>query len=87
MKFELKDYHQNITDEELILDLQQVATKLKQNYVTAKQQDTFGKYYSSTFLRRFVSVGKSSVSIRNYSNMFRYSHHIHLMYINNKILT
>jgi hypothetical protein len=55
MKFELKDYHQNITDEELIADLKRVAIELKQNYVTAKQQDTFGKYYSSTFLRRFGS--------------------------------
>lgn len=55
MKFELKDYHQNITDEELIADLKHVANELKQNFVTAKQQDTFGKYYSSTFLRRFGS--------------------------------
>ncbi len=55
MKFELKDYHQNITDEELIADLKRVAIELKQNYVTAKQQDTFGKYYSSTLVRRFGS--------------------------------
>ncbi len=55
MKFELRDYHQNITDEELIADLKSVANELKQNFVTAKQQDTFGKYYSSTFLRRFGS--------------------------------
>ena len=55
MKFELKDYHQNITDEELIADLKRVAIELKQNYVTAKQQDKFGNYYSSTYLRRFGS--------------------------------
>ena len=55
MKFELKDYHQNIADEELIADLQQVAKELKQNYVTAKQQDTHGKYNSSTIIRRFGS--------------------------------
>ena len=55
MKFELKDYHQNITDGELIADIKHVAKELKQNFVTAKQQDTFGKYYSSTFIRRFGS--------------------------------
>lgn len=55
MKFELKDYHQNITDEELIADLKRVANELKQTFVTAKQQDTLGKHFSSTFIRRFGS--------------------------------
>lgn len=55
MKFELKDYHQNITDEELIADIKRVAIELKQNYVTARQQNTFGNYNSSTILRRFGS--------------------------------
>jgi hypothetical protein len=53
MKFELKDYHQNITDEELLADLKQVAKQLDQNFVTAIQQNRFGKYNSSTIQRRF----------------------------------
>jgi hypothetical protein len=53
MKFELKDYHQNIPDEELLKDLKQVAEQLNQNFVTARQQNKFGKYNSSTIMRRF----------------------------------
>ena len=53
MKFELKDYHRNITDEELLADLKQVAKQLDQNFVTAIQQDRFGEYNSSTIKRRF----------------------------------
>ena len=53
MKFELKDYRKNITDDELLTDIKQVAKQLDQNFVTARQQDRFGRYYSSTIQRRF----------------------------------
>jgi hypothetical protein len=53
MNFTLKDYHQNISDEELLADVKRVAGQLKQNYVTVIQQDILGKFNSSTLKRRF----------------------------------
>lgn len=55
MKFELEDFHRNITDEELIVDIKRVAEELKQNSVNRKQQDEKGKFNSSTLIRRFGS--------------------------------
>lgn len=60
MKFELKkinrgpkkDYS-NITNHELILDLQKVAKKLNKNYVTHNEYDELGKFNSHIFGRRF----------------------------------
>ena len=53
MKFELEKIRRNIPESELLDDLRAVAEKLKQNFVTASQQDQFGNFDSSTFKRRF----------------------------------
>lgn len=48
IKFELEEFHRNISNEELLADIKRVATKLKQNYVTTRQQNEHGKYHSHT---------------------------------------
>lgn len=60
MKFELKKYsrsnrkdYRNITDDELINDLRNVASKLQKDFVTHREYDQQGKYNSHIFGRRF----------------------------------
>ncbi len=60
MKFELKKYnrvtpkdYRNVTDEELINDLRQVANKLQKDSVTHNEYDQQGKFNSHIFGRRF----------------------------------
>ena len=60
MKFELKKYnrgtpkdYRNVTDDELINDLRQVANKLQKNSVTHSEYDQQGKFNSHIFGRRF----------------------------------
>jgi len=60
MKFELKKYnrgarkdYRNITDDELIADLRDVANKLQKDSVTHSEYDQQGKFNSHIFGRRF----------------------------------
>ena len=60
MKFELKKYnrstpkdYRNVTDDELINDLRQVANKLQKDSVTHNEYDQQGKFNSHVFGRRF----------------------------------
>ncbi len=53
MKFELKEYHRNISDKELIDDLKKVSEKLGKNSVTQEEYNKIGKYNSATYFRRF----------------------------------
>ena len=55
MKFELKEYHHGITNEELIADLQRVAKELKKDSVTHFEIEEKGKYSTNTYIRRFGS--------------------------------
>lgn len=55
MKFELEEYHRGVKNEELIADLQRVASELNKNSVTRDEQDNRGKFHSTTFIRRFGS--------------------------------
>ena len=55
MKFELKDYHGNVSDGELIADLKRVALGLKKNSVTRAEYDNHGEFHSDTLRRRFGS--------------------------------
>lgn len=55
MKFELEEYHRNITDADLIADLRRVSLEIGSNSVTRSQQDERGKFHSTTFVRRFGS--------------------------------
>ncbi len=53
MKFELNDYHRNVTDKELIEDLQRVSNLLKQDTVTMDAYTQYGKFHATTLTRRF----------------------------------
>ena len=60
MKFELKKYnrgtrkdYRNITDDELINNLRDVANKLQKNSVTHGEYDQYGKFNSTIFSKRF----------------------------------
>jgi hypothetical protein len=53
MKFELEDFHRDISDKELLNDMKRVAAKLNQNFVTVRQQNEHGKYHPTTIINRF----------------------------------
>lgn len=59
MKFELEEYHRNTKDEELIVDLQRVASELNKVSVTRAEQDEMGRFHSTTYIRRFGSWSKA----------------------------
>ena len=58
MKFELNDYHRNISDQELIQDVQDVAKSLGKDTLTRSEYSLHGKYCDSTLRRRFGSWKK-----------------------------
>ena len=55
MKFELDEYHRNITNEELIEDIKKVSASLSKNSITTDEYDKYGKYNHATYYRRFSS--------------------------------
>ncbi len=54
-KFELEEYHRNISKEQFIADLKRVSIKLKKNAITHANYDKHGKFHSSTIQRKFGS--------------------------------
>jgi len=59
MKFVLTDYHRNISNKELLVDLQRVAKQLKQNCLTQAEYNKYGKYSLGTMHKRFGSWTKA----------------------------
>ena len=59
MRFELEPHHRDTRNEELIDDLQRVASLLKRNSVTIDQFNEHGKFHSTTLSRRFGSWFKA----------------------------
>ena len=55
MKFELNEYHRNVSDIELIADVQATAKKMGKSTLTAKEYSEQGNYHSSTLTRRYGS--------------------------------
>jgi len=55
MKYELKIYHRNASDKELIDDLIQIANFLKKDSVTIDEYNENGEYHATTLTRRFGS--------------------------------
>ena len=51
MKFELDEYHRNITNEELIEDIKKVSASLSKNSITTDEYDKYGKYNHATYYR------------------------------------
>lgn len=58
MKFELNDYHRNVSDEELLRDVKDTAQKLGKVTLTTDEYTKNGKYHHSTVMRRFGSWKK-----------------------------
>ena len=76
-KFELEEYHRNISDNLLIEDLAMVSKKINKSYVTVKAYDLNGKYHSATYVRRFGSwvnalekAGLEKANPHNYRRKF-----------------
>lgn len=55
MKFELEEHHRDIDEKELLNDLKRVASKLKKNSVTCREQNKYGEYSITPFKKRFGS--------------------------------
>ena len=74
MKFELNDYHRNVSDQELILDVQETAKRLGKDTLTGEEYSLHGKYHSSTLTRRFGSWKKvlEKCSLETQGHNFKY---------------
>lgn len=59
MKFELNDYHRNVSNEELLVDVRETAQNLGKYTLTADEYTANGKYSHSTIIRRFGSWNKA----------------------------
>ena len=55
MKFELEPYHGEVNEQDVILDLKNVASKLKKNSVTQREYNKYGKYSHKTVYKKFNS--------------------------------
>jgi len=55
MKFELEEFHRNITNEDLLADMRRVATELNMDSLTTRQQNEHGKFCMQTIIIRFGS--------------------------------
>ena len=55
MKFTLKPYNRNISDEELLSDVLAVSKSMGQNTITIAEYEQYGKYHPATLQRRFRS--------------------------------
>jgi hypothetical protein len=55
MKYELELRKRNVSDEDLIQDVKDVAIRTGRNTVTLAEYENFGKYHPSTLQRRFGS--------------------------------
>lgn len=53
MKFELEEFHRNISDEEILDDIKKVAAELKQDHLTSREYVKYGKFSGSTVCKRF----------------------------------
>ena len=55
MAFELEQFHRNVSDETLIVDLVRVSQELNKRQITFREYNRCGKYHSSTVAARFGS--------------------------------
>lgn len=59
MKFELNEYHRNVSDKELLADIKRVDEELKMNKLTRGAYKNYGRYSPSTIERRFGGWNKA----------------------------
>lgn len=55
MKFELEEFHRDISEDEMIADLKLVAENIRKNSVTMEEYNELGKYHPSTLTRKMGS--------------------------------
>lgn len=55
MNFELKEYHRNISKDNLLEDLRMVAKKLDKRYLSRSDYEKNGKYSATTYINNFGS--------------------------------
>ncbi|MBI2816136.1 MAG: HNH endonuclease [Acidobacteria bacterium] len=55
MKFQLEEFHRNVTDDDLIADLKHVANDLNKRSVTSREYNERGKFSAATLQLRFGS--------------------------------
>lgn len=55
MKFELNEYHKNISKDELLEDLCIVAKKLNKSYLSRSEYEKNGKYSATPYINNFGS--------------------------------
>ncbi|MCW3127982.1 MAG: endonuclease [Bacteroidetes bacterium] len=63
MKFELKKYNRNISDQDLLDDLTRVAHQLNKDKLTANEYSQTGKYSSQTYKDRFGSWNRALAKV------------------------
>ena len=77
MKFELSEYHRNISDEDFIEDVRKTAQKLNAISLTGAEYDKYGTYSSSTLSRRFGSwklvLEKSGLATKGHNFKLSYT--------------
>jgi hypothetical protein len=59
MEFHLEPHNRNVSDEELVEDLQRVAQQLDKDRVTIDEYNEYGRFHNTTLSRRFGSWFKS----------------------------
>ena len=55
MKFEVKKVNRNVSNEELLADVKNIASKYGLTTMSQEVYTQYGKYHPCTFLRRFGS--------------------------------
>ena len=67
MKFELNDWKAQLTDEEIIADIQETAKKLNKDYISISTYKTHGKY-SQTAIQSHFGTWKNALTIAGLRN-------------------
>lgn len=55
MEFRLNNYHRNISSEDFLKDVKEVASRLEKNTLTTMEYDKYGQYHHDTLCKRFGS--------------------------------
>ena len=55
MEFRLNNYHRNISSEDFLKDVKEVASRLEKNTLTTMEYDKYGQYHHDTLRKRFGS--------------------------------
>lgn len=55
MNYKLNEYHQGVTDDELVEDVKRISSLFNNKYLSIKKYETMGKYTETTFRKHFGS--------------------------------